>query len=49
MDKNEFNSEALTKDEFLKVYNLYEEQKSKVNKIDFDDMLIRTYYLLFEQ
>ncbi|ENZ9534894.1 TPA: ATP-dependent helicase [Clostridioides difficile] len=46
MDKNEFNSEVLTKDEFLKVYNLYEEQKSKVNKIDFDDMLIRTYYLL---
>lgn len=28
MDKNEFNSEVLTKDEFLKVYNLYEEQKN---------------------
>ncbi len=32
MDKNEFNSEVLTKDEFLKVYNLYEEQNLKLIK-----------------
>ncbi len=32
MDKNEFNSEVLTKDEFLKVYNLYEEQNLKLTK-----------------
>nr|WP_330409749.1 ATP-dependent helicase [Romboutsia maritimum] len=46
MDKQDFTSEILTKDEFIKVYNMYEEHKSQVNKIDFDDMLIKTYYLL---
>ncbi|MEF9990955.1 MAG: ATP-dependent helicase [Romboutsia sp.] len=46
MDKVDFKSELLTVDEFSKVYNLYETQKEQVNKIDFDDMLIKTYYLL---
>ena len=46
MDKQDFTSEILTKDEFIKVYNMYEEHKNQANKIDFDDMLIKTYYLL---
>ncbi|MGL5693233.1 MAG: ATP-dependent helicase, partial [Peptostreptococcaceae bacterium] len=46
MDKGDFNSEILSKDEFIKAYNLYEEHKEQVKKIDFDDMLLRTYYLL---
>ena len=33
-------------DEFIKVYNFYEEYKQQMNKIDFDDMLIKTYELL---
>ena len=46
MDKRDFKSEVLTKDEFIKVYNFYEEYKQQMNKIDFDDMLIKTYELL---
>lgn len=46
MDKRDFKSEILTSDEFSKVFNLYEEHKEQINKIDFDDMLIKTYYLL---
>lgn len=46
MDKIDFESEILSSDEFTKVYNLYEEHKNTINKIDFDDMLIKTYYLL---
>lgn len=46
MDKRDFRSELLTSDEFIKVYNLYEEHKEQLNKIDFDDMLIKTYELL---
>ena len=46
MDKLDFESEALTKDEFIKVYNMYEDYKSQMKKIDFDDMLIKTYNLL---
>ena len=46
MDKSDFNSEILSKDEFIKAYNLYEEYKEQVKKIDFDDMLLRTYFLL---
>lgn len=42
----DFTSELLTSDEFLKTYNLYEEHKNQHNKIDFDDMLIKTYHLL---
>ncbi|RDY29225.1 ATP-dependent helicase [Romboutsia weinsteinii] len=48
MDRIDFTSEILTSDEFSKVYNLYEEHKSQLNKIDFDDMLIKTYHLLKE-
>lgn len=46
MDKQDFESEILTKDEFINTYNMYEEYKEQVKKIDFDDMLLRTYYLL---
>ena len=46
MDKLDFESETLTKDEFIKVYNMYEDYKSQMKKIDFDDMLIKTYNLL---
>ena len=46
MDKRDFNSEVVGTDEFIKAYNLYEEHKQQIKKIDFDDMLLRTYYLL---
>ena len=46
MDKRDFKSEVLTNDEFIKVYNFYEEYKQQMNKIDFDDMLTKTYELL---
>ena len=46
MDKADFQSEVLTKDEFVNTYNMYENYKEEIKKIDFDDMLIRTYYLL---
>ncbi|MEG2246141.1 MAG: ATP-dependent helicase [Peptostreptococcaceae bacterium] len=46
MDKLDFDSEILTKDEFSKTYNMYEEYKESIKKIDFDDMLIKTYNLL---
>lgn len=46
MDKGDFKSEILTKDEFINTYNMYENYKDEIKRIDFDDMLIRTYYLL---
>lgn len=46
MDKRDFKSEILTSDEFIKVYDYYEQYKEQINKIDFDDMLIKTYDLL---
>jgi DNA helicase II / ATP-dependent DNA helicase PcrA len=46
MDKADFDSEILSKDEFTKTYNMYEDYKDSINKIDFDDMLIKTYKLL---
>ncbi|MGL4913553.1 MAG: ATP-dependent helicase [Romboutsia sp.] len=46
MDKIDFNSELLSNDEFIQTYNMYEDYKDQINKIDFDDMLIKTYELL---
>ena len=46
MDKQDFDSELLSKDEFIRVYNMYEDYKENIKKIDFDDMLIKTYNLL---
>ena len=48
MDKIDFSSEILTNDEFIKVYNGYEDYKESINKIDFDDMLVKTYDLLLQ-
>lgn len=44
----DFNSDVLTKDDFNRVYSMYESYKENVRKIDFDDMLIRTYHMLKE-
>ncbi|MBN8048637.1 ATP-dependent helicase [Paraclostridium bifermentans] len=46
MDKLDFDPEILSKDEFIKAYNMYEDYKESIKKIDFDDMLIKTYHLL---
>lgn len=46
MDRYDFDSEILSSDEFIQTYNMYEEYKNQINKIDFDDMLIKTYELL---
>lgn len=46
MNVNDFKSEVLDKDGFSKAFNMYEEYKQSLNKIDFDDMLINAYYLL---
>ncbi|MGL5347714.1 MAG: ATP-dependent helicase [Peptostreptococcaceae bacterium] len=46
MDKRDFKSEILSNDEFINIYNGYEDYKSELNKIDFDDMLIKTYHIL---
>ena len=48
MSPSDFNSDVLTKDDFTRVYSMYEAYKENVRKIDFDDMLIRTYYMLKE-
>lgn len=48
MDKQDFESEILTKDEFVNTYNMYEDYKEQIKKIDFDDMLLKTFYLLKE-
>ena len=46
MENRDFKSEILSSDEFTKTYTMYEEHKNQINKIDFDDMLIKTYHLL---
>lgn len=48
MNPAEYQSDVLTKDDFTRVYSMYEAYKENVRKIDFDDMLIRTYYMLKE-
>ena len=48
MNPSDFNSDVLTRDDFTRVYSMYEGYKENVRKIDFDDMLIRTYYMLKE-
>ncbi|WP_300277636.1 ATP-dependent helicase [Peptacetobacter sp.] len=44
----DFDSEVLTRDDFNRIYSMYESYKENVRKIDFDDMLIKTYYMLKE-
>lgn len=48
MDINSFSSEVLTKEDMKHTYSMYEEYKNNINKIDFDDMLINTYFLVKE-
>ncbi|SHH25210.1 ATP-dependent helicase [Tepidibacter thalassicus] len=48
MNIYDFESSIISKDEFLKVYIMYENYKDDMKKIDFDDMLINTYNLLRE-
>ena len=46
MKASDFTSEVISKEEFTYIYDMYEEYKSSINKIDFDDMLIHTYDML---
>ncbi len=48
MNKNDFISNMVSKEEFLKIYSMYEKYKIEMKKIDFDDMLIHTYAFLIE-
>ncbi|WP_099188561.1 ATP-dependent helicase [Tepidibacter mesophilus] len=48
LNPNDFDSCVVSNDEFLKIYSMYENYKSDMKKIDFDDMLIHTYSLLKE-
>lgn len=43
-----FESEYLKKEEIERVFSLYESEKKRLGKIDFDDMLLITYKLLKE-
>lgn len=43
-----FESEYLKKEEIERVFSLYESEKKRLGKIDFDDMLLITYKLLRE-
>ncbi|KXZ39361.1 DNA helicase-2 / ATP-dependent DNA helicase PcrA [Alkalithermobacter thermoalcaliphilus JW-YL-7 = DSM 7308] len=42
----DFKSNNLSKQEFVRVYNMYEKYKLDMKKIDFDDMLLYTYDFL---
>lgn len=46
MRPEEFESKVFEDDQFINIFRLYENGKKKANKIDFDDMLIKTYILL---
>lgn len=46
MDKTKFVSSVLDREDFSRLYSMYEMYKKKVSKIDFDDMLIMTYDML---
>lgn len=48
MNAKKFKSSKFDSDVFENVYNSYENGKNKINKIDFDDMLIKTYEILFK-
>lgn len=48
IDASEYESKIFEEDEFQKIYSNYEMQKNELNKIDFDDMLTKTYHLLME-
>ncbi|MBC2575358.1 ATP-dependent helicase [Peptostreptococcus canis] len=48
MNAKKFKSSKFDSDVFENIYNSYENGKNKINKIDFDDMLIKTYEILFK-
>ena len=43
---NDFKSKHLNKQEFAELFRAYEEEKRKMHKLDFDDMLVQCYALL---
>lgn len=46
LDYRDYESLSFDQDTFQKAYRIYEDEKKKYGKIDFDDMLIRAYDLL---
>lgn len=48
IDPKDFKSDIYENDVFVKIFDAYEKGKKSVNKIDFDDMLIMTYYFLMD-
>ena len=42
---NDFKSKHLNKQEFAELFRAYEEEKRKMHKLDFDDMLVQCYAL----
>lgn len=42
---NEMGSHVLSQEEFAQVFRLYEQEKKKQNKFDFDDMMVQCYAL----
>lgn len=49
VDWNTYKAETCPTQEFRAIYNLYEEQKRNIGKIDYDDMLKLCYQLLTER
>ena len=46
MNPKDYKPNSLNKEDFFSVFSMYENSKYEVKKIDFDDMLIKTYQLL---
>ena len=46
VDYRDYDSQSFDQEIFQKAYRLYEDEKKRHGKIDFDDMLIQTYDLL---
>ena len=46
VDYRDYDSQSFEQEIFLKAYRLYEDEKKRHGKIDFDDMLIQAYDLL---
>lgn len=46
VDYRDYDSQSFEQEIFQKAYRLYEDEKKRHGKIDFDDMLIQTYDLL---
>lgn len=46
MDYRDYEPENFSKEDFHKIFSIYEGEKNRQNKIDFDDMLLRSFKLL---